>query len=138
MQLSDKDPGTCGHPKLDYRATVREMPTHERPRERLKFFGAGALSTAELLAIILRTGTKGDNALALAIKLLVKYGNLSGLMRADFRELCAGHGMGEAKLAQVKAALESGRRISLLPAETRYPIRTPADAANLVLFYMAL
>src|SRR5690348_10998336 len=130
MQLSDKDPHQ--HPKLDYHATVREMPTNERPRERLQHFGPQALSTAELLAIILRTGTRGDNALDLAGKLLAKYSGLSGLVRADFQELCAEHGMGEAKSAQVKAALELGRRLSLLPAETRYKIRTPADAANLV------
>ena len=137
MQRSDHDPDPYGRPKLDYRATVREMPSHERPRERLQSFGSQALSTAELLAIILRTGTKGDNVLALANKLLVKYGGLSGLMRADFRELCAERGMGEAKSAQVKAALEIGRRLSLLPAETRYPIRTPADAANLVMLDLA-
>ena len=57
-----------------------------------------------LLAIILRTGTRGDNALELANKLLSKYGGLPGLVRADFRELCAEYGMGEAKSAQVKAA----------------------------------
>jgi DNA repair protein RadC len=137
MRLSDKDPEPYGHPKLDYHATVRELPSHERPRERLQSFGPQALSTAELLAIILRTGTKGDNVLALANKLLAKYGGLSGLVRADFRELCAEHGMGEAKSAQVKAALEIGRRLSLLPTETRYPIRTPADAANLVMLDLA-
>lgn len=135
MQLSDKDP--YRHPKLDYHATVREMPTNERPRERLHHFGPQALSTAELLAIILRTGTRGDNALDLAGKLLAKYSGLSGLVRADFQELCAEHGMGEAKSAQVKAALELGRRLSLLQAEARYKIRTPADAANLVMLDLA-
>src|SRR6266700_2887195 len=57
---------TYKHTKLDYHATVREMPSHERPRERLQHFGPQALSLAELLAIILRTGTRGDNALDLA------------------------------------------------------------------------
>src|SRR5437016_6906943 len=89
------------HTRLDYHATVRELPSHERPRERLRHFGPGALSTAELLAIILRTGTRGDNVLELANKLLTRYGGLSGLVRADFAELCAEHGMGEAKSAQV-------------------------------------
>ncbi len=137
MLLSEKDSGTYGRAKLDYRATVRELPSHERPRERLQHFGPQALSTAELLAIILRTGTRGDNVLDLANRLLAKYGGLSGLVRADFRELCAEHGMGEAKSAQVKAALEIGRRLSLLQTETRYKIRTPADAANLVMLDMA-
>ncbi len=92
---------------------------------------------AELLAIILRTGTRGDNALELANKLLTKYGGLPGLVRADFRELCAEHGMGEAKSAQVKAALEIGRRLALVQADTRYKISTPADAANLVMLDLA-
>jgi len=123
--------------RLDYHATVRELPSHERPRERLQHFGPQALSLAELLAIILRTGTRGDNALELANKLLAKYGGLPGLVRADFRELCAEHGMGEAKSAQVKAALEIGRRLALVQVDTRYKISTPADAANLVMLDMA-
>src|SRR5438552_17406881 len=93
------------HTRLDYHATVRELPSHERPRERLEHFGPQALSLAELLAIILRTGTRGDNALELANKLLSKYGGLPGLGRADFRELRAERGRGAAKSAQVKAAL---------------------------------
>jgi DNA repair protein RadC len=70
----EKDSNPYQHAKLDYHATVRELPSHERPRERLQRFGPQALSMAELLAIILRTGTKGDNALELANKLLAKYG----------------------------------------------------------------
>ncbi len=123
--------------KLDYHATVHDLPTNERPRERLQHFGPQALSMAELLAIILRTGTRGDNALELANKLLSKYGGLPGLVRADFRELCTEHGMGEAKSAQVKAALEIGRRLGSVQVDTRYRISTPADAANLVMLDMA-
>ena len=121
------------HARLDYHATVRELPSNERPRERLEHFGPQALSLAELLAIILRTGTRGDNALELANKLLSKYGGLPGLVRADFRELCAEHGMGEAKSAQVKATLELGRRLALVQMDERYKIATPQDAANLVM-----
>ena len=128
---------TYKHTKLDYHATVREMPSHERPRERLQHFGPQALSLAELLAIILRTGTRGDNALELANKLLAKFGGLPGLVRADFRELCAEHGMGEAKSAQVKASLEIGRRLGTLQVDARYKISTPADAANLVMLDLA-
>lgn len=93
-----------GHVKLEYHAAVRELPSDERPRERLRHFGSQALSTAELLAIVLRTGTRRDNALGLANKLLTKYGGLSGLVRADFAELCAEYGMGEAKTAQARPA----------------------------------
>src|SRR6266581_4957406 len=126
-----------GRVKLDYHATVRELPSNERPRERLQHFGPQALSTAELLAIVLRTGIRGDNALELANKLLSKYGGLPGLVRADFRELCAERGMGVAKSAQVKAALEVGRRLASVQVDTRYRISTPADAANLVMLDLA-
>jgi DNA repair protein RadC len=136
--LSRESVADCySHARLDYHATVRELPSDERPRERLQHFGAGALSQAELLAIILRTGTRGDNALELANKLLAKYGGLAGLVRADFQELCAEHGMGEAKSAQVKATLELGRRLALVQMDERYQITTPQDAANLVMMDMA-
>src|SRR6266700_2035206 len=105
--------------RLDYHATVRELPSNERPRERLQHFGPQALSTAELLAIVLRTGIRGDNALELANKLLSKYGGLPGLVRADFRELCAERGMRVAKSAQVKAALEVGRRLASVQVDTK-------------------
>ncbi len=123
--------------RLDYHATVRELPTNERPRERLQHFGPQALSAVELLAIILRTGSKGYNALELANKLLLKYGGLAGLVRADFHELCAQHGLGQAKSSQIKAALELGRRLALLQEDTKYKIGTPADAANLVMLELA-
>src|SRR5437764_11722810 len=137
MLSRETDADSYKHTRLDYHATVRELPSHERPRERLEHFGPQALSLAELLAIILRTGTLGDNALELANKLLSKYGGLPGLVRADFRELCAEHGMGEARSAEVKAALEIGRRLALVQVDTRYKIGTPADAANLVMLEMA-
>ena len=119
MLAREHDAGSYTRARLDYHATVRELPSHERPRERLEHFGPQALSLAELLAIILRTGSRGDNALELASKLLAKYGGLPGLVRADFRELCAQHGM------------------ALVQVDTRYRISTPADAANLVMLEMA-
>ena len=137
MLSTEKGFGSYQRTNLDYHATVRELPSGERPRERLQHFGPQALSTAELLAIVLRTGTRGDNALDLANKLLMKYGGLPGLVRADFRELCAEHGMGEAKSAQVKAALEIGRRLALVQTDAKYKISTPADAANLVMLDLA-
>src|SRR5579885_3120897 len=122
--------------RLEYHATVHDMPTDERPRERLQNYGAQALSNAELLAIILRTGTTRDNVLELSGKLLAKYGGLSGLMRVDFRELCSEYGLGEAKSAQLKAALEIGRRLGLMQPDEKYQIKSPADAANLVMMEM--
>src|SRR5438132_5800508 len=137
MLSRETDADSYKHTRLDYHATVRELPSNERPRERLEHFGPQALSLAELLAIILRTGSRGDNALEMANKLLAKYGGLPGLVHADFRELCAQHGMGEAKSAQVKAALEIGRRMGTLHVDARYKITTPADAANLVMLDLA-
>jgi DNA repair protein RadC len=119
--------------KILYHATVHDMPNDERPRERLQHYGSQALSTSELLAIILRTGTTRENVIELASKLLAKYGGLAGLMRAEFGELCNEYGLGEAKAAQLKAALEIGKRMGTLQIEDRYQIRSSADAANLVM-----
>src|SRR5713101_265186 len=137
MLSREIDADSYKHTRLDYHATVRDLPTNERPRERLQHFGPQALSMAELLAIILHTGTRSGNVLDLANKLLSKYGGLPGLVRADFRELCTEHGMGEAKSAQVKAALEIGRRLASVQVDTRYRISTPAEAANLVMLDLA-
>ncbi len=122
--------------RLEYHPTIHDLPTDERPRERLRNYGPRALSHAELLAIILRTGTAQDNVIELAGKLLAKYGGLAGLMRAEFAELCAEHGLGEAKTAQIKAALEIGRRLGVAQPDEKYQIKSPADAAALVMMEM--
>ena len=118
--------------RAPYHATVHDMPLDDRPRERLQKYGADLLSLAELLAIILRTGTTGENVIELASKLLAKYNGLAGLMSADFHELSAEHGLGPAKTAQLKAALELGKRLSMLQPEKRYQIKSSSDAANIV------
>jgi DNA repair protein RadC len=117
--------------------TIHDIPTDERPRERLQNHGPQALSNAELLAIILRTGTTRNNVIELAGILLAKFGGLGGLMRADFMELCKEYGLGAAKVAQLKAALEMGRRLGLTQLDEKYQIKSPADAANLVMMEMA-
>lgn len=122
--------------RLEYHATVHDMPTEERPRERLRVYGPQALSNAELLAIILRTGTAQDNVLELAGKLLAQFSGLGGLLRTDFSELCQVHGLGEAKTAQLKAALEMGARLNRQELDAKYQIRSPRDAANLVMVEM--
>lgn len=116
-----------------YRPTIKELPTTERPRERLARLGPGALSTAELLAIILRTGVGGESVLDVATRLLARYGGLAGLARASFSELVAERGMGVAKAAQLQAALELGRRMILAAPEERPTLYTPADAAALLM-----
>jgi DNA repair protein RadC len=117
--------------------TIKDLPAQERPRERLAYVGEGALSTAELLAIILRVGTGGESALAMARRLLATYDGLPGLARASFAELRAERGLGNAKTAQLKAALELGRRMLLATPEDRYVVRSPSDVAQLLMAEMA-
>lgn len=124
--------------RIEYHPRIKEMPTSERPRERLIHYGAGALSTTELLAIVLRSGMKGQNVLELAQSLLVRFGGLRGLARADARELAATKGMGEAKASQVLAALELGKRLSLESPAERPQIQSPRDVVNLLQADMAL
>ena len=89
---------------------IQEWPLQERPRERLIRQGEKSLSTAELLAILLRTGKRGESALALAQKLFFEFGGLRALSQATVKELSAFVGVGEAKAVGIKAALELARR----------------------------
>ena len=123
--------------QAEYRPMIRDLPVDERPRERLAHAGEGALSMAELLAIILRTGVGGESALALATRLISRYGGLPGLARASFTELRAEKGLGPAKTAQLKAALELGRRMLLIAPEDRFVVRSPADVAQLLMAEMS-
>jgi DNA repair protein RadC len=116
---------------------IKDLPAQERPRERLARVGEGALSTAELVAIILRVGVGGESALAMARRLLSTYDGLPGLARASFAELHAERGLGNAKTAQLKAALELGRRLLLATPEDRIVVRSPSDVAQLLMAEMA-
>ncbi len=97
--------------KRRYVSAIKAWPAEERPRERLLAHGAAALTTAELLAILLRTGTGGQSAVELARALLEKSGGLRELDRCGAEELREAKGVGFAKIAQLKAALELGRRL---------------------------
>jgi len=89
---------------------IRDWPAGERPRERLLERGAAALSDAELLAIFLRTGSRGLSAVDLARRLLADFGGLRPLLAADQARFCAEPGLGAAKFAQLQAVLEMARR----------------------------
>jgi DNA repair protein RadC len=123
---------------LEYHVTIKELPLGERPRERLLHAGAAALSTAELLAIILRVGVGGESVLSVSQRMLARFGSLAGLARASTAELTAEHGIGEAKVAQLKAALELGRRLLVTSPAERPQVRSPADAAQLLMAEMSL
>ncbi len=121
------------HP-LGYR--IRDLEVTDRPRERLAQRGAEVLSNAELIAILLRSGIEGVSALDLARRLLQEGGGLGGLHRRSFDELLAMPGIGPAKAAQIKAAIELGRRLSTLTGGERPAIRSPEEAASLLLYEM--
>ena len=91
---------------------IKEMPENLRPRERLLEFGAKALSDQELLAIILRTGTRNRNVIDVAHELLVKSEELSSLREASIDELTTIEGIGQAKAIELLATIEFGRRVS--------------------------
>jgi DNA repair protein RadC len=123
---------------VEYQPMIRDMPESEKPRERLKNYGAGALSTSELLAIMLRTGARGESVLRLAMRLISEHHGLSGLAKASFSELESVKGIGPTKVTQLKAAFELGRRLLVEAPDERPQIRSPADAANLIMLEMSL
>ena len=112
---------------------IRELPVHERPRERLLNEGEKALSNREVLAFLLGAGYKQHSALALADHLLRNARSLRGLAAMDVEELRQIKGIGLAKAAQIKAAMELARRMSLEPGYQRIAIRHPGDVAQLLM-----
>jgi len=98
----------AGHESNDQ--TLRNWPSAERPREKLLSLGSASLSDAELLAIFLRTGVKGCNVVDLSRNLLMNFGSLANVFRANKNEFCSHHGLGSAKYAQLQACLEMSKR----------------------------
>ncbi len=115
---------------------IKDLSVDERPRERLERNGPEGLSKAELLAILLRVGVEGENSIQLGERILFELGGLRGIQRASFAEVCNIHGLGPAKAAQIKAAIELGRRLTLEAPELSGAISSPADAAELVRYEM--
>jgi DNA repair protein RadC len=116
----------------EYRPMIRDLPGGERPRERLRDAGPSSLSGAELLAILLRTGTASENVLDLSTRLLTQFEGLAGLARASFTDLCAIYGLGEAKACQLMAAMELGKRMQVAAVPERPVISSPQDVWTLV------
>jgi len=90
--------------------SIKDWPSEERPREKLLKLGPQSLSEAELIAIFLRTGTRGRSALDVARDLLLRFGSLRNLLTADQQLLCKAPGMGNARYATLAAVLELARR----------------------------
>jgi DNA repair protein RadC len=118
--------------------TIKEMSEEERPRERLAKLGPQSLTTAELLAILLRVGVVGETAVQVGQRLLQTFGGLSGIHRASFEELSNQKGIKLAKASQIKAAIELGRRLVLESPEERPIVHSPADAAEMVQYEMSV
>jgi DNA repair protein RadC len=119
-------------PNPEYHVRIREIPSSERPRERLRDHGPAALSNAELLAIILRSGTSKQSVLTLAQSLLQRHHGLGGLARMSYAELLAEPGLGEAKAAEVRALFQLAARIQALEVGERAVIRSPQDVYALL------
>ncbi len=111
---------------------VKELPADERPRERLLTQGPKSLSTAELIAVLLNTGSVGEPVTSLAERMLAEFGGLRGLMRADIADLAAYRGVGPAKAAKLASALELANRVFALGPDERPRISTPEDIVRLV------
>jgi len=116
---------------------ITDLSTSDRPRERMAELGPQSLSNAELLAILLRVGVQGENAVQVGQRLLHDFDGLHGLRRASFTELSRQRGLGLAKASQIQAAIELGLRLSVLSPEDRPTIHSPSDAAALVQYEMA-
>ena len=110
--------------------TISLWPSAERPREKLLSRGANALSDAELLAILLRTGVAGSSAVDLARQLLINFGSLRAILNTDAKSFCRVKGLGLAKFVQLQAALEIARRHLSEELESRDCLTKPAQTMN--------
>jgi DNA repair protein RadC len=111
-------------PPTLYSHRIKDLEVAEHPKERLEHLGSENLNNSELLAILLRSGTRGESAVEMASRLLLLFGNLHGIQKTSFHELASQHGVGKVKAAQIKAAIETPT------------IHSPEDAAELVRYDM--
>lgn len=109
---------------------IRDVHTADRPRERLVNQGATSLSNQELIAIMLRTGTRQESVLHLANRVLHHFEQIQQLKDASIEELTSINGIGQAKAVQLMAAVELGRRLSSKQTDAKFTIRSPKDAAS--------
>lgn len=121
---------------IDSHISIKNYPEEIRPREKLLLSGAEALSDQELLAILIRTGTNKMSALELAQKLLVE-GGISSLEKLSVEELSSFKGMGLAKTAQLKAAIEIGKRLAKYSLGPRPVIKCPQDVGKILVAEMS-
>lgn len=115
---------------------LSDVPSSERPREKLLSHGATSLSDAELLAIFLRTGTPGRSALQIAHDIINQHGGLVGLLHTDEQSFCNTKGLGPAKYALMSAILEMARRYETGRAEDREFLESPDAVKSVISLHM--
>lgn len=118
-------------------STIHQLPSDERPREKLLLQGADALTDAELLAIFLRVGIPGMNAIELAQHLLNQCGGMTNLLTATQSDFCRLRGLGTAKYAQLQAVLTMARRHHLAQLKTHNVVNSTASAVLLLTEHLA-
>jgi len=112
---------------------IKDVHEADRPRERLIRQGASSLSNQELLAILLRSGTKEESVLVLANRILMKFEKLQALKDATLEEITSIKGIGEVKAVQLLAAVELGKRLTQKEYDSKFAIRSPDDAAKILI-----
>jgi DNA repair protein RadC len=115
---------------------IRHWPATQRPRERLLSHGPEALADAELLAVLLRSGHAGTDAVSLARRLLGEFGGLHGLLAAEHDALCARQGVGTARWATLQAAQELVRRSTLEQAAQRDALDSPGAVRRFLTLWL--
>ena len=114
--------------------TIKNWPLSDRPREKLLKDGEHKLSNSELVAILLRNGVKGESAVDLARKILIKFGTFRNMGHTDIRDWKEFKGLGQAKIAQIKAAIEIGRRFREDEAKENQPkIESSKDIVDILM-----
>ena len=119
--------------KVQYPIPIREWAEDDRPREKLLKYGEHTLSNAELLAILIRTGTPGRSAVDIGRELLHRFKSLRAMSSVDVSEFRKINGLKNAKIAQIKAAIELGRRMLSEEKTLADPFRHSSDVANLLM-----
>lgn len=116
-----------------YENAIKNWPEDERPREKLFKFGEHTLSDTELLAILLRTGSKGQSAVALARSIIQEFKIFRNMSHTDIRRWKKFKGLGQAKIAQIKAAIEIGRRFGKEKIKKKAKITCAKDIVKLLM-----
>lgn len=125
----EKKPGQ----KKVYEKAIKNWPEDERPREKLFKFGEHTLSNTELLAILLRTGTKGESAIDLARKIIQKFKTFRNMSHTDISQWKEFKGLGQAKIAQIKAAIEMARRFITEQRKPEGKVKSSKEVADLMM-----